>query len=455
MTNHSIPTNTTNPTRRQVLHGIGAALSLPWLESLSPRAVPKSAPAKPPVRLAWLYVPNGVNSWKWFLEKEGTDVPLSPTMEPLTELRQHVLFTSGLTLDPARGYGDGGGQHARATAGYLTCTHALKNHGKEPRVGVSCDQLAAQVIGSQTRLSSLEIGCERPNPAGDCDAGYSGIYRSCISWRTPSSPLPSEINPRIAFLRLFADSGQGTSAVRTARETMVRKSVLDLVLGDAKRLQPVLGGEDRHKLDEYLDSVRSVEERVQASERNPAPPAPDGTPTPRGIPADFQVHIRLMMDLLVLAFQSDSTRLITLMLANEGSGKTFPELGLLTSHHWFGHHEKKPEKLEIIHKVDRWYVSQFAYLVKRLADIKEGQGSLLDSCGLVYGCALRDGNLHDSGDLPILVAGRAGGAITTGRSVIWPKETPLANLHVSLLQAAGISDAKVGDSTGPLARLAQ
>lgn len=446
--------STSHPTRRQVLHGIGAALSLPWLASLATAATPSGSAAKPPVRLAWIYVPNGVNAWKWFLGREGTDVPLSPTLDVLAPVRQHVLFTSELTNDPARDHGDGGGQHNRATAGWLSCVHPLKNHGAQPRAGVSCDQLAAQVIGRQTRLATLELGCERPQPPGNCDAGYSGTYRNCISWRTPTSPLPAELNPRTVFTRLFADRSQGAAAGRQARETTLRRSILDLVLADAKRLQPSLAGEDRHKLDEYFSSVRHVEERIQAAERMPAPPAPDGTLTPSGIPSEVGAHIRLMMDMMVLAFQSDSTRLITLMLANEGSDRTFPELGLTTSHHWTGHHEKKPDKLEIIHRVDRWYVSHFAYLIERLAKTKEGNGTLIDSCGLVYGCGIRDGNLHDHDDLPILVAGRAGGAIAPGRSLIWPKETPLANLHVSLLRAAGITDAMVGNSTGPLDRLA-
>lgn len=443
-----------HPTRRQVLHGMGAVLSLPWLESLTPRAVPGGKPVAPPVRLAWIYVPNGVNSWKWFLDQEGTNVPLSPTLEPLAPVRQHVVITSGLTLDQSRGHGDGGGEHNRATAGFLTGTHPLKNHGQQPRSGISCDQLAAQVIGDRTRLATLELGCERPQPPGMCDAGYSGVYRNSISWRTPTSPLPCELNPRTVFSRLFADRTQGAAAGRRAREVTLRQSVLDLVLGDAKRLQPALAGEDRHKLDEYFASVRAVEERIQRAERLPAPPAPDGTQAPVGIPADVGSYIRLMMDLMVLAFQSDSTRLITLMLANEGSDRTFPELGLTTSHHWTGHHEKKPDKLEVIHRVDRWYVGQFAYLIDRLAKTKDGNGTLIDSCGLVYGCALRDGNLHDNGDLPILIGGRAGGAIAPGRSVKWPLETPMANLHVSLLQAAGVTAATVGDSTGPLARLA-
>jgi hypothetical protein len=405
------------------------------------------------VRLAWIYVPNGVNSWKWFLDREGTNVPLSPTLEPLAPVRDHVVITSGLTLDQSRGHGDGGGEHNRATAGFLTCVHPLKNHGQQPRAGVSCDQLAATALAGRTRLASLELTCERPQPPGMCDAGYSGVYRNSIAWRTPTSPLPSEINPRAVFNRLFADRAQGAAAARQAREASLRRSVLDLVLGEARRLQPALAGDDRHKLDEYLSSLRAVEERIQAAERMPAPPAPDGTSVPPGIPGDTGAHIRLMMDLMVLAFQSDSTRLITLMLANEGSDRTFPELGLTTSHHWTGHHEKKPEKLELIHRVDRWYVSQFAYLVDRLAHTRDGDGALIDHCGLVYGCALRDGNLHDNGDLPILIGGRAGGAIAPGRSVKWPQETPLANLHVSLLQAAGVPDAKVGDSTGPLARL--
>jgi len=438
--------------RRTVLRGLGTLIALPWLESA--HAGTPAAAAKPPVRLGYIYVPNGVNSWKWFLDKEGTDFTLSPTLTALAEVRADVLFTSGLCLDPARGHGDGGGEHNRATAGFLTCAHAMRNNGGEPRAGISVDQLAAAAIGGATRIASLQLACEPPRPPGMCDAGYSGVYRNSVSWRTPTSPVPNEINPRKVFLRLFADPAQGAASVGQARAVMLRRSVLDLALADAKRVLPTLSGSDRNKVDEYLHSVRTVEQQIQAAESNPPPPAPAGIAAPSGVPVDVGEYLKLMMDMMVLAFQSDATRIVSLMFANEGSDRTMPWLGLTTSHHWTGHHEKKPDKLEIIHRVDKWYAEQFCYLVKRLRGIKEGSGTLLDHCGLMYGCAIRDGNLHDNTNLPILVAGRAGGAIAPGRSVKWPNETPLANLHVSLLRAAGMPDVKVGDSTGPLSRLA-
>jgi len=439
-------------TRRNVLKGLGTALALPWLESLVPPAV--AAAGKAPTRLGFVYVPNGVHWKMWHVEGAGRDFELPPSLRPLQDVRDQVLFFRGLTLDQGRDHGDGGGDHPRATASFLTAAHAHKSFGKEIRVnGISVDQLAAGKIGTQTRLPSLELACERPQPPGMCDAGYSGVYRNAISWRSPTTPVPTEINPRLAFLRLFGDPRQGRGAAERARHAMQQSSVLDLVCDEARALHGQIGGADRRKLDEYLHSVREVERQIQAAERIPPRELPAGTKAPDGIPPQVPDHIRVMLDLMVLAFQTDSTRIISVMLANGGSDRSFPFIGVQSAHHHYSHHEGKPENLEALHKIDQFYVAQYAYLVKKLAAVKEGTGTLLDNCLVLYGCPLRDGNKHERHDLPILLAGSGGGIVTPGRAIPYPAETPLANLFLTMLDSVGCKQDRFSDSTGRLANL--
>ncbi|MEA3207440.1 MAG: hypothetical protein QOE70_497 [Chthoniobacter sp.] len=441
--------------RRHFLRGLGAILALPALEIMSPRrALAAAAVPTFPMRMGFFYVPNGVNVEQWFVAEEGTKFALSPALEPLADLRGDILFTSGLTHNQGRDLGDGGGEHPRETSSWLTAAHPRKNFGKEVRAGISIDQFVAQKIGRQTRLPSLEIACERPQAPGMCDAGYSGIYRNSISWRSDTTPVPHELNPRQVFLRMFRDPAQAADAQEQARETMVRRSVLDLVLADAKQLSGRLGADDGHKLDEYLHSVRTVEEQIQAAEKFPAQPPPAGVLAPDGIPAEAPQHIRLMLDLVALAYQTDTTRIISCMFANGGSDRNFPWLGVSESHHSMSHHERKPERLDGLLRVDRFYAEQFGYLVRKLKSIREGEGTLLDHTMLVYGGSLRDGNKHEHHDLPILIAGRANGAITPGRSVHFPKETPMANLFLSMLDGAGLKEERFGDSNGRLTGLA-
>lgn len=455
----------THLSRRSLLRGLGVAVALPWMESMSPllaKAVAvtgaaadlPSPTAGPPVRIGFVYVPNGVNHGKWHIEGKGTDFALTPSLSPLKELRDKVLFTRGLTLDQGRDHGDGGGDHPRATASFLTAAHARKSFGKDLRAGVSVDQLAAQKVGHLTRLPSLELACEEPNPPGMCDAGYSGVYRNCISWRTPTSPVPTEMNPRNVFVRMFGDPRQTGDAGRQAREKMLRSSILDLVREDAATLGGKLGGTDKHKLGEYLDSVRQIEKQIQAAERIPAKAPPADTAMPNGIPPSIPEHMRLMLDLMVLAYQTDTTRIASIMLANGGSGRSFPFIDVKSSHHHYSHHEHKPENLDALHKIDRFYVEQYAYLIGKLSATKEGDGSLLDRCMILYGSPLRDGNKHDRHDLPVMVAGNGGGLIKTGRCEHWPVEAPMANLLLSMLDGVGVREEHFGDSTGRLAGLA-
>ena len=441
--------------RRHFLRGLGAMLALPALGIMSPRrALAASALPRFPMRMGFFYVPNGVNVEKWFIAEEGTKFTLSPTLEPLADIRGDIIFTSGLTHNQGRDLGDGGGEHPRETSSWLTAAHPRKNFGKEVRAGISVDQFAAQHLGRQTRLPSLELACEKPQPPGMCDAGYSGIYRNSISWRSDTTPVPHELNPRQVFLRMFRDTTQATDAQEEGRLTMLRKSVLDLVLDDAKALGSKLGSDDRHKLDEYLHSVRAVEEQIQASEKFPAQPPPPGVLAPDGIPAEATQHIRLMLDLTVLALQTDTTRIVSCMFANGGSDRTFQWLGVSESHHSMSHHERKPERLEGLLRADRFYAEQFGYLVRKLKGIREGEGTLLDHTMLVYGGSLRDGNKHEHHDLPILIAGNGGGAFKTGRNIKFAPETPMANLFLSMLHRMGLEKPRFGDSTGLLKGLA-
>lgn len=441
--------------RHHFLRGLGATLALPALEIMTrSSALAASAAPRFPMRMGFFYVPNGVNVEKWFIEEEGTQFTLSPTLESLADIKSDIIFTSGLTHNQGRGLGDGGGEHPRETSSWLTAAHPRKNFGKEVRAGISVDQFAAQKLGRQTRLPSLEIACEKPQPPGMCDAGYSGIYRNSISWRSDTTPVPHELNPRQVFLRMFRDTTQAADAQEEGRQTMLRKSVLDLVFDDAKALGAKLGADDRHKLGEYLHSVRAVEEQIQAAEMFPAQSPPSGIAAPEGIPAEATQHIRLMLDLTALALQTDTTRIVSCMFANGGSDRTFPWLGVSESHHSMSHHERKPERLEGLLRADRFYAEQFGYLVRKLKGIREGEGTLLDHTMLVYGGSLRDGNKHEHHDLPILIAGNGGGAFKSGRNIKFAPETPMANLFLSMLQRMGIEEPRFGDSTGLLKQLA-
>ncbi len=439
-------------TRRQALRGMGALVGLPALESLGFGARAWAAPGagpKSPVRMAFVFFPNGVNTAHFFPKETGAKFELPSSLEPLAPYRDRLLVLSGLAHAKARANGDGAGDHARSSGTFLTGVQIRKTDGKEIRAGVSVDQVAAQKIGQATRLPSLELGCDRGAMAGNCDSGYSCAYSSTISWRTETQPNPKEVNPRQVFVRLFGDPEAVADQRARARQAMYRKSVLDLVLEDARSLSGRLASADRRKLDEYLESVRDIERRIQVAERDAARPLPE-MEAPEGVPAEFPDYVRLMMDLLVVAFQTDSTRIATFMLANEGSNRTFPWMEVREGHHSLSHHAGNAEKLEKIRQIDRFYVEQFAYLLKRLSGIREGEGTLLDHSMILYGCAISDGNRHNHNELPILLAGKAGGTLKTGRHVRYPKDTPLCNLFLEMLDRVGVRQERFGDSTGRL-----
>jgi hypothetical protein len=438
--------------RRTVLRGLGAMVALPWLEAMAPLTVLASAPAaaSAPNRLAFLYVPNGVHMPDWKPAADGALSELPATLKPLAPVKDELLVISGLTDDKARPHGDGGGDHARALGSFLTGCQPRKTDGIDIRAGISVDQVAASRVGTQTRLPSLEIGCEPGAMAGNCDSGYSCVYSSTMSWRSATQPLPKEVNPKLVFERLFGAGKDSDRAKRDAR----RRSVLDFVREDAGDLRAKLGGNDQRKLDEYFSAVRDIEQRIDRAEKLPPVKVPDGT-KPAGVPAKFDEHMRLMCDLLVLAFQTDVTRVATFVLCNEGSNRPYGFIGVPEGHHDLSHHGNDPKKQAKISKINTFHVTQFAHLLTRLKGIKEGDGTLLDHCMIAYGSGNSDGNRHNHDDLPILVAGRGNGTLKTGRHLRLPREkdTPLNNLWLSLLDRMSVKVDNLGDATGRLSGL--
>ena len=438
--------------RRTLLRGLGVSLALPWLEAMGPMNawgddVPKAKAA--PNRMAFLYVPNGKNMVDWTPKTEGANFELPAILEPLKEVRDDFSILTGLTCDLARAHGDGGGDHARALAAFLTGAQPRKTDGTDIRVGISVDQAAAARIGDEVRLPSLEIGCEKSGMAGDCDSGYSCVYSSCISWKSATQPVPKEHNPKLVFERMFTTGGDGARAQAEAR----RRSVMDAVREDVKDLNGRLGSGDRRKLDEYVTSVRELEVRMDRAAKLPPVEVPDNYPKPEGIPVKYEEHIRMMCDLMVLGFQTDVTRVCTFVLANEGSNKSYPFINITEGHHELSHHGNDEKKKSKIREINKFHTTQLAYLLKKLKAIKEGDGTLLDHTMLAYGSANSDGNAHNHDNLPILVAGKGCGTIKQGRHIRFPRETPLNNLWLSMLDRMNVDVKKLGDSTGSLSGL--
>ncbi len=443
--------------RRTVLRGLGVTMALPYFEAMgglgrSARAAvgATGSPAAAPVRMACIFMPNGVNYAHWAPKGAGRDFMLSPTLEPLASVREHINVLTGLTLDKARANGDGPGDHARSSASFLTGHQARKTAGNDIRIGVSVDQFAARQIGERTRLPSIEIGCENGPAAGNCDSGYSCAYTSNISWRAEDTPVPKLIDPAAVFERLFGDASEASA--REARLSR-RQSILDFVLADAKRLEGSLGVNDRRKLDQFQSSVREIEQRVERARAESGEVVMSNVAAPMGIPRRFGEHIDLMYEMMLLAFQMDVTRISTFMLGVDGSNRTLPEIGINEGHHHLSHHQNNAEMIEKIRRIDRFYVEGFGRFIDRLAQTTEGEGSLLDNSMILFGCGISDGNRHNHEDLPIILAGRGGGTIDTGRAVGFKRETPLCNLYMSMLDRMGCEVESFGDSTGPLGGL--
>jgi hypothetical protein len=453
-------TTTSALPRRTFLKGLGTVMTLPVLESLLPRAAAAAAVAQAaPRRMAFIYVPNGANMADWTPKAVGTDFELPMILEPLKDLRSDLNVLSGLGQKSGFAGPDGAGDHARASATYLTSTRIRKTNGADIKAGISVDQAAAIKAGQFTRLPSLELGCDRGQLSGNCDSGYSCAYSFNISWKGEATPMPPEVDPRLAFERLFASGDPNESAESRARRERYQKSILDFVLEDANQLKRQLGRTDQRKVEEYLSSVRELERRIEMAEK--AQKELPGFTKPTGIPrladnkekVDFQAHSRLMFDLMTLAFQTDTTRIATFVLKHDGSNDPYPQIGVSEGHHDLSHHQKDEEKKAKIAKINRYHMEQFAYFLNRLKSIKEGEGTLLDSCMITYGSGLADGNQHAHNDLPLIMAGRGGGTITTGRHVRFPKDTPLANLFLSMMERMGVNAERFGDSTGRLSQL--
>jgi hypothetical protein len=442
-----------NPDRRLFLKGFGALISLPFMESLLPGPVLRAAeasaagPAAPPLRSAFIYVPNGVNNAHWWPTGQGGSFQLGSSLASLEPHRDYLRILSGLGHRNAYANGDGPGDHARASATFLTGVQARKTAGTDIRLGRSVDQMIAAGAGGGYRLPSLELSCDPPRQSGSCDSGYSCAYQFNLSWRSDTQPVPAERNPRLAFERLFGGGTLRETAESRAVRSRQRRSILDFVMEDTARLQRQLARADQGKLDQYLTSVREIERRVASFENFAGRPE---APLPSGIPSEYEEHMRLMCDLLVLSFQTRSTPVATLMLASEGSGRTFPGLGITEGHHSLSHHEKREEKLEQIRRIDTFYARQFAYLIERMRATPEGDGNLLDHSLLVFGSGIRDGDRHDHVDLPVVLAGRAGGAVRTGVFEKMDTGQPMTNLYLSMLDLHEVKADRVGDSTGRL-----
>jgi hypothetical protein len=437
-------------TRRTVLRGLGTAVALPLLDAMAPRTARAIEPGAAPRRMAFIYVPNGIHMEDWTPATEGDNYELTPILQPLGELKNDVTVLTGLMCDKARPNGDGAGDHARASSAFLTGAQARKTAGANFRSGVSADQLAAQKLGDQTRLASLELGTEKFRGSGNCDSGYSCVYEHTLAWRNATTPLPTEVEPKLIFDRLFSDNPNDPERLKRSR---LRASVLDAVLDDAHDLERTLGGSDRQKLDQYLSSVRDLEERIHRAEKLPPVVLPEGTHRPEELPADLTEHFKLISDTLVLAFQTDVTRIATFMFGREGSDRSYPMVGVKEGHHTITHHQNKPDLLAKITSINTYHMQQFAYLIGKLKSVKEGEGTLLDNCMVAYGSAIGDGNRHNHDDLPVLLAGRGGGSLKTGRHIRVERETPINNLWLAMLDRMAVSTKQLGDSTGILGGL--
>jgi hypothetical protein len=441
--------------RRTMLRGLGAAFALPLLDAMIPAAtLTRLTPANPAMRLGFVYTPNGIIPKGWLPSTQGTGFAFAPTMKSLEPLRDKLLVLSNLAQINGRALGDGGGDHARAGATWLTGIHPKKTGGADITAGISADQIAAQEFSKTTQLGSLEIGLEEPTLAGDCDTGYSCAYTNTVSWRTPTTPNPVEVNPRSVFERMFGD-GETTDAASRIRRMNEDRSLLDFAREDIARLQPDLGARDKSKLTEYLDGIRDIERRIQKAEEQSATMKVPVIERPSSIPDEFEDHAKLMSDLMVIAYQTDMTRVIIFMLAREGSNRSYRSIGVSDGHHPLTHHQNDPEKIARTMKIDELHTRTFAYLVDRMNRTPDGDGTLLDHSMILYGSSISDGNVHTHHDLPLVLVGGASAGIKGGRHIRYPEETPMNNLLLTMLSRAGIPVENLGDSTGQLTHLTE
>ncbi len=443
MTRKSLP-------RRAFLRGVGTGIStavaLPFLDAMVPAfAAPRTA--APPVRMAFVYVPNGIIMGNWNPDYEGPLAELPRILKPLEPFKDDILMLGNLTHNTGRALLDGAGDHGRCCGSYLTGIQVRKST-TDIKAGVSMDQLVANRVGGQTRFPSLEIGLEDARQSGDCDSGYSCAYTNNLAWRSETQPLPPILDPRALFERLFGN-GVVLGPEARLREARYRRSILDFVTEDTRKLESGLGPTDRRKLDEYLSSIREVERQLESAEKDNAQIDPH-MEKPYGVPADFAEHFKLMTGMMTIAFQADLTRVMTFLVTHEGTSRAYREIGIADGHHPLTHHRNQPDLIEKVAQINCYHMLQFAAWVEKLKSTKEGDGTLLDNCMIVYGAGLSDGNRHAHEDLPTLIAGRAGKTIKSGRRVVYRKETPMCNLFLGMMDRMGVRMDHFGDSTGKL-----
>ncbi len=440
--------------RRTFLRGCGVAVALPLLDSMVPAQTPlRATSAAPQVRLGLCFMPHGAVMNNWTPAGQGTNFKLSRTLTPLEPFKDQVVVISNLAHKMAApgGPGDNGGDHTRSPSVYLNGVHPKRTDGADIRAGVTIDQMAAEVIGQQTPLPSLELAIEDfSGLVGSCDVGFSCAYMNTISWRTPTTPLPMEINPRVVFDRMFGD---GATPEERLERIEQQRSILDAVNSQMNKLKSGLGPGDRNRVAEYLDTVREVERRIQLTEKQNGNSSLAVPATPSGIPEDYIVHTKLMFDLMALAFQADITRISTFMMAREVSYRTFPSLGISEGFHPASHHQNAPARLETLTRINTHHVELVTHFLNRLKSTPDGDGNLLDHSLVLYGSGMSNSNVHNHSPLPVFVAGGAAGKIKGGRHLVCPDETPMANLLLSILHKAGVEQAAVGDSTGPITEL--
>ena len=438
--------------RRTFLRGVGTAVALPFLDAMTPAF---AAPSAGVTRVAFVYTANGVIMQDWTPAQEGAGFAFTKTLKPVEPFRDQLLVVSGLAHRNGEALGDGPGDHARAGASWLTGVHPKKTQGADIRNGMSVDQMLALAIGRSTPLPSLELGLQDVRMVGGCDSGYSCAYSNTISWSSPTTPLPYESNPRRVFERLFGD-GETTDPAARAIRSRQNRSLLDFVLDDARRLSSSLGAGDRRKLSDYLDSVREVERRIQNAERQEASSADlPALDRPEGVPPTFEEHVRLMSDLITIAFQADLTRVVTLMYSREGGNRTYRSIGVPDAHHGLSHHQNAPERMARLQKIDQHHVAMLAYFLEKLQTAQDETGSLLDQSMVVYGSSLSDSNAHTHDNLPTLVAGGGSMGIRGGRHLRYPDGTPMTNLFLTMLDRLDAHRDQVGDSTGQVEHLTE
>lgn len=436
-------------TRRTLLRGLGAAITLPLMESMIPSALATTVIENRPKRLSVFYIPNGLRMPQFTPTQSGTHYALTPILEPIARHKEKFSVISGLAHYNASALGDGPGSHGRSCGAYLTGAHPKRTEGADIFCGISMDQVIANHIGHHTQLASLELGIEPPSLLGSCDIGYSCTYTNTLSWRSPTSPLPVMVKPSDVFERLFGDTRVLDEKTRKA-QMATKSSILDFVLEDAARLSPRLASNDRRKMEEYLDSIRTVERRIQKASQQTHDIDTSHMTLPVGIPESFEEHVRLMIDLQVLALQSDMTRVSTFMLGRELSNRAYAEIGVPDAHHSLSHHGGDEGKIAKLVKINRLHMEQFGYLLDRLSATADGDGTLLDSTLVMGGASLGEPNDHDNMNLPAMVAG---GGLRGNRHIVEPQHTPMCNLMLSLIQELGVPAESFGDSTGVIAAL--